>query len=193
MSGLSAAPSDSVQPQKTGEQCTEPSRKTQNCCHIFASHYCLFCDTIFDMTPSDLVQVSTGLASRGSCGGGGGGGRMVGCSLCRKVGKKTSTLHSIVPLSVILSLPHLRKTADKQTSQEFCLHHPPLLSAAGSSWMQDAMWVIDYFPPALRTLILMEQWGKRYSPRGVVRTLAVPLFTCSHYRKTYSRLQCTCF
>lgn len=98
------------------------------------------------MTPSDLAQVSAGLASRGSGWGGGGVGGQegwgAGCA-CRKVGKKTSTLDSIVPLSVILPLPDLRKIADKQILQEFCPpFFCPLLSglfAAGSSWMQRAV------------------------------------------------------
>lgn len=114
MSGPSAAPSDTVQPQKTGEQCDEPSRKTRTAATSLPAITAFSCDTIFDMTPSDLVQVSAGLASRGS--GGGTGGWGAGCA-CRKVGKKTCTLDSIFPLSVIPSLLHLRTIAGKQISQ----------------------------------------------------------------------------
>lgn len=52
-------------PKRQGSHALSPVEKL-NCCHIFASHYSLFCDTIFEMTPSDLVQVSTGLALSGS-------------------------------------------------------------------------------------------------------------------------------
>lgn len=117
MSGLSAAPSDSIQPQKTGEPCAEPSRKSQTAATSlptitafsvtqFLIWHLLICCRFLLVLPQGRVR---------------GAGRRVGCSLCRVVGKKTSTLHSIVPLSVVLLLPHLRKIADKQILQVFCL------------------------------------------------------------------------
>lgn len=78
MSGPGAAPSDTVQPQKTGEQRNQPSRKTPTAATSLPAITAFSCDTIFDLTPSDLAQVSAGLASRGS---GWGGGRMGGCRL----------------------------------------------------------------------------------------------------------------
>lgn len=82
MSGPSAAPSDTVQPQKTGEQCNEPSRRTWIAATSLPAITAFSCDTIFDLTPSDLVQVSAGLASRGL------GGKRVGCRLCLQKSQK---------------------------------------------------------------------------------------------------------
>lgn len=112
MSGLSAAPSDSVQPQKTGEPCTEPSRKTQTAATSLPAI------TAFSMTPFLIwhLLIWCRFLLVLPQGGRGGGGNRVGCSLRRKVRKKTSTLHSIVPLSVILSLPRLRKIARQTDS-----------------------------------------------------------------------------
>lgn len=81
--------------------------KTRTAATSLATITDFFCDMVFDMSPSDLMRVSAGLASRG---------RGVGCA-CRKVGEKTSTLHSIAPRLVVLSPPLVRKRADKQISR----------------------------------------------------------------------------
>lgn len=197
MSGRGAAPSDTVQPQKTGEQRNQPSRKTPTAATSLPAITAFSCDTIFWF---DTFWSGAGFCW--SCPKGVGMGRQegwgAGCA-CRKVGKKTSTLDSIVPLSVILSLPDLRKIADKQILQEFCPLFCPLLSslfAAGSSWMQHGVWVIDYFPPALRTVILSVDGTMREgcSPLGVAcTTLSTPFYTCSQCREHTAEFNLHCF
>lgn len=200
MSGPGAAPSDTVQPQKTGEQRNQPSRKTPTAATSLPAITAFSCDTIFDLTPSDLAQVSAGLASRGSgWGGGGEGAGGLGCRLRLQKSRKENEHFRFNCSPFGDSSPARSEKDSRQTdiagvlSPFFC----PLLSGlftAGSSWMQRAVWVIDYSPPALKTVILSLDGTMREgcSPLGVVcTTLSTPFYTCSQCRGTCSRFQVT--